>query len=490
MLESAPSQASSTAGVCSVVTSDYSSVTKERAAMHPPSCDAESSLQELFGYFNRCLQHGEWELASACVQQLVDSTGGLSEHLQDIVKAIVTYPYLLQWESVGSPHKLAWFWLQILEKRTKQQVPPTIRRELEFLLLLEELGDDVPGTVLKELHQAFVDTQLERKSPGTQRTNVTLGAGVESCLQGLMETKRPRLAQALAQFLQGPSGEHTLQHIFIRFTMDSVGKLGPEQAEEGRMEKICSVLAVMPWSLERGGGQLEALCEALWTARDGLLWEERVLSALTRPHCHGLLSLYCSTALRLHRDHLLRDSPTTQGDLPEAVKLLLSLSCHEDRPSVWKTIYFECLSSGKHFLEQVLVTALDLVKREEFSWLEDLLKAEFQPLSRLLLLLGWTQCQSLSSAETLLRILHHQQAVANDSVLREFANSLSTQLGVLKWCATNHPGISVEALVAQLHTLDNHSALYVLHSLTPLAQFDEHRVLNLLQQLPRTLEAG
>lgn len=42
--------------------------------------------------------------------------------------------------------------------------------------------------------------------------------------------------------------------------------------------------------------------------------------------------------------------------LPEAEKLTLSLCCHKDRPSIWKTVYFECLSSGKHFLEQVLVS--------------------------------------------------------------------------------------------------------------------------------------
>lgn len=43
-------------------------------------------------------------------------------------------------------------------------------------------------------------------------------------------------------------------------------------------------------------------------------------------------------------------------DLPESEKLALSLCSDKDRPSIWKTIYFECLSSGKHFLEQVLVS--------------------------------------------------------------------------------------------------------------------------------------
>ncbi|XP_051244231.1 zinc finger FYVE domain-containing protein 26 isoform X4 [Dicentrarchus labrax] len=456
--------------------------------MHPFGCESETSLQDLFEYFKRCLQHAEWELASACVPQLVNSTGGLSENLRDIIKAIVCHPYSLKWESVGSPHKLAWFWLQVLEKLTEEQVPPNIRRELEFLLLLEDLGSEgIPETLLKqELHQAFLDTQSKQKAPDGSRTT---DAAVESCLRTLLEKKKPRLAQSLAHFLQDQSctEDHTLQHTFIQHLMKELGK--PERRQEKVeewVEEIYAVLSVMPWSSRRSGGQLEALCEALWAARDGPLREERILSSLLRPRCDALVSAYCSTALRLQRDHLLRSAPDTQVDLPEAEKLALSLCCHNDRPSIWKTIYFECLSSGKHFLEQVLVTALDLIKHEEFSQLRDLLRLEFQPLSRLLLLLGWTQCRSLTSAQTLLSILHQKQAPANDSVLQEFASLLSTQLGILEWCKNNNPGISMDALLAQLHTLDNHSALYILHSLTPLAQFEERKILHLLQQLPNS----
>ncbi|XP_039642804.1 zinc finger FYVE domain-containing protein 26 isoform X3 [Perca fluviatilis] len=450
--------------------------------MHPFGCEADTSLQELFEYFKRCLQHGEWELANACVPQLVNSTGGLSENLRDIIKAIVCHPYNLKWESVGSPHKLAWFWLQVLEKWTEEQVPPNTRRELEFLLLLEELGSEgLPETALKqELHQAFLDTQSEQKAPeGSRATD----AAVESCLRTLLEKKKPRLAQSLAHFLQ----DLTLQHTFIQHLVKELGKPESRPAKvEKWVEEIYAVLSVMPQSSGRSGGQLEALCEALWAARDGPLKEERILSSLLRPRCDALISVYCSTALRLQRDQLLRSAPDTQVDLPEAEKLALSLCCHKDRPSIWKTIYFECLSSGKHFLEQVLVTALDLIKHEEFSPLKDLLKSEFQPLSRLLLLLGWIQCRSLSSAQTLLSILHREQGPANDSVLQEFSNLLSSQLGILKWCKNNNPGISMEALLAQLHTLDNHSALYILHSLTPLARFEERKILDLLQQLPNS----
>lgn len=449
--------------------------------MHPFGCEAVTSLQHLFEYFKRCLQHGEWQLASACVPQLVNSAGGHSENLRDIIKAIICHPYSLKWESVGSPHKLAWFWLQVLEKWTNEQVSPHIRRELEFLLLLEELGSEgISDTKLKELQQTFLCSD-EEASEGSA------GAAVESCLQTLLEKKKPRLAQSLAHFLQNRSctEDHSLQQTFIQHLMKKLGKpeSRAERVEEW-VEEMYSVLAVMPWSSGRGGGQLEALCEALWSARDGPLKEERILGSLLRPRCDALVSTYCSTALRLQRDLLLRSSPHTQVDLPEAEKLTLSLCCHKDRSSIWKTIYFECLSSGKHFLEQVLVTALDLIKHEEFSRLKDLLQLEFQPLSRLLLLLRWTQCRSLNSAQTLLTILHKEQAPACDSVLQEFADLLSSQLGILEWCHKNNPGIPTEALLAQLHSLDNHSALYILHSLTPLAQFEERRILDLLQKLP------
>ena len=69
------------------------------------------------------------------------------------------------------------------------------------------------------------------------------------------------------------------------------------------------------------------------------------------------------------------------------------------------SINASCKASGP----LLQVTALDLVRREDFPRLQDLLRGEFQPLSRLLLLLAWTQCQSLDSAHTLLSILHHNQ---------------------------------------------------------------------------------
>lgn len=55
------------------------------------------------------------------------------------------------------------------------------------------------------------------------------------------------------------------------------------------------------------------------------------------------------------------------------------------------------------------VTALTLLKEEDFPSLGCLLDREFRPLSRLLVLLGWTHCQSLTSAKKLLQTLHRTQ---------------------------------------------------------------------------------
>ncbi|XP_077477383.1 zinc finger FYVE domain-containing protein 26 [Stigmatopora argus] len=444
-------------------------------AAHPFGREAETSLQALFDYFKRCLMCGEWEVASACVPQLL-AAAETAAKVREIVKAVVCHPYRLKWESVGSPHKLSWFWLRIFEQQTEQQISPKVRTQLEFLLLLEHLwAEGVQEDLLEQVHQAFAGTQSAKESSQ---------AAVECCLLTLLEKKKPRLARSLAHFLQSSVDEAPVQHVFIRHLLT---KLENPASDPEWEEDVYSALAAMPPRPRRPGGgdhQLEALCEMLWASRDGPLDEDRVLSALVRPGCHALLAAYSSVALRLRRDFLLRSAPQTPARLPEAEKLALSLCCHGERSSAWKMIYFEGLGSGKHFLEQVLVTALDLIKHEEFSQLKDMLRSEFRPLCRLLLLLGWTQCASLGSALALLRVLHHQQPSAKDSVLRDFANLLSSQLGILEWCKNNNPGIPKEALLGQLQSLDSHSALYILHTLTPLARFEERRVLDLLQETP------
>lgn len=60
----------------------------------------------------------------------------------------------------------------------------------------------------------------------------------------------------------------------------------------------------------------------------------------------------------------------------------------------------------------------------------------------------------------------------------------------MNWTFCVFSGVSSEALLAQLHTLDSHSALHILHTLTPLAQYEERKILDLLQQQTTTPQAG
>lgn len=127
--------------------------------------------------------------------------------------------------------------------------------------------------------------------------------------------------------------DRALQHTFIQHLMKVLGNPERRLEKVGEwVEEVYAVLSVMPWSSGRSGGQLEALCEALWAARDRPLKEERILSSLLRPRCDALVSVYCAAALRLQRDHLLRSAPETQGSpsvfVPdnEVLRKLLSLS--------------------------------------------------------------------------------------------------------------------------------------------------------------------
>lgn len=66
-------------------------------------------------------------------------------------------------------------------------------------------------------------------------------------------------------------------------------------------------------------------------------------------------------------------------------------------------------SSGNQVTFGFQVTALTLLKEEDFPSLGCLLDREFRPLSHLLVLLGWTHCQSLESAKRLLQTLYRTQ---------------------------------------------------------------------------------
>ncbi|XP_044292041.1 zinc finger FYVE domain-containing protein 26 isoform X1 [Varanus komodoensis] len=480
--------------------------------MYPFGKEESVSLERLFWFFCESVQRGDWELAQACVPQLHQWKEDDSEKVEAILHALVVCPFRLRCGPNHSPQKLAWFWLLVLKKWLaweQKTVPVALQKETEFLLLLEELEKDAPHAVLKELYEAFQDRHtLNRK----QRDGSVHKFSVEvMSVFRRMLLQTPRRLEAMLELLQrdpiehGSSLPHSCfpQHIFIGFLWDSLKhlkrlRLNPDLSESDwskTVDEIYNALSLLNLETESQTGELRLLCrellDACWAERSPLR-EERLLGCLLRNDSHALLSLFSSVFIEKTREKLLRLKSPGQGtsEQMDAERAVMALFLDHEQAYSWKAAYFYCLSSNKHFLEQILVTALALLKREDFSSLSSLLKQEFSHLSRLLILLGWTQCRSLESAKMLLETLHKTQGLFNDSILKDFCDGLCAQVDVLEWCIQQNSNTIPEKLLLQhLHSLECHSSLYLLYHLTDLLALNEEAVIELLQKIPvRTIE--
>uniref|UniRef100_A0ABM5FA00 Zinc finger FYVE domain-containing protein 26 n=1 Tax=Pogona vitticeps TaxID=103695 RepID=A0ABM5FA00_9SAUR len=473
--------------------------------MFPFGKEESASLEELFHFFCECVQRGEWELAQACIPQLHQWKDG-SEKVERILYALVTCPSQFRCGPNQSPQKLAWFWLLVLQKWLawdQKTLPVSIKTETEFLLLLEELEKNVPHTVLKELYEIFEDRHSNRKQRDVSIQKFS--AEANSALQKML-LQAPRKLQAVLQLLQRDPAEHgsvlpdsfSPQHVLIDFLWDSLKylkrlQLNPNLAEADQtkaVDEIYTALSLVNVEVESQTGELRLLCrellDACWAERSPLR-EERLLSCLFRKGSRTLLNLFSSVFLEKMREKLLGPKSPGKGSSEQldAERAVMALFLDREPTSSWKTAYFYCLSSSKHFLEQVLITALSLLKREDFSSLSSLLRREFKYLSRLVILLGWTQCRNIESAKMLLWTLHKSQDSFNDSVLKDFCDGLCTQVEVLEWCIQQNSNIIPEKILLQyLHNLDCHSSLYLLHHLTNLLMLNEEAVIELLQKIP------
>lgn len=123
------------------------------------------------------------------------------------------------------------------------------------------------------------------------------------------------------------SSDSSLQSPFVHYLLERLRSPEERRSPEW-VEEVCGVLSVIPCGsadhhhqqhqqqgARRGQHHLQALCEELWALRGTALTEERVLGSLLRPRADDttLVGLYCGTALRLQRDHLLRNTPGVPG---------------------------------------------------------------------------------------------------------------------------------------------------------------------------------
>ncbi|NXO03434.1 ZFY26 protein, partial [Rhinopomastus cyanomelas] len=479
--------------------------------MHPFGREQAVALERLFGFFCDCIRRGDWELAQACVPQLSRGHGAGPEKVEAILQALVACPGRVRWGQNSSPWKTAWPWLLVLEKwlaRNQKNVPVVLQKETEFLLFLEELQKDVPVEVLKELFEAFECIQKKHVTERRDGCSRRLSLDVVSALRKLL-LRAPQRAKALLDFFQEEQGVHSslvqqhcsLQNIFVELLHDSLkslqrlqcsSEISEELDQKELVDTIYAALSIVTFDVEHRADEVRQLFRELvdvCLTEESPLREEKLLNCMLRKQSHGLLSLYSNVFIERTRETFLLSKSIQKGS-PEQLdteRTIMSLFSDPKEAPSWKTAYFYCLSSSKHFLEQVLMTALSLLKREDYSSLSTLLRREFKPLSRLLVLLGWTHCQSLESAKALLQTLHKTQAkdLYNDSVLKDFCDGLWAQIEVLEWCIQqNSITIPGKVLLEHLHRLDCHTAVYCLHHLTNLLALNEDSVIELLQKVP------
>ncbi|NWV08217.1 ZFY26 protein, partial [Ptilonorhynchus violaceus] len=479
--------------------------------MHSFGHEEAVSLERLFGFFCECLRREHWELAQACVPQLSQWHGDGPRKVEAILQALVACPVGVRWGQNSSPWRTAWLWLLVLEKwlaRNQKTLPVVLRRETEFLLFLEELRKDISEEVLKELFEAFECMQNKHITDSKRRDDCShkFSLDVVSALRKLL-LRAPQRAKALLEFFQEEQGTHSstlqqyrsLQNIFVEFLCDSLkslqrlqssSEISAELDQRELVDTIYAALSIVTFEVEHQADEIKHLFRELldvcW-AEGSPLREEKLLNCMLRKQSHALLSLYSSVLIEKTREKFLLSKSIRKGSSEQldTERTVMSLFSDPKEAPSWKTAYFYCLNSNKHFLEQILVTALALLKREDYSGLKSLLRREFNPLSRLLVLLGWTHCQSLESAKALLWTLHKTQDLCNDSVLKDFCDGLWAHVEVLEWCMQqNSITVPRKVLLQHLHSLDCHTAVYSLHHLTNLLALNEDNVIELLQKVP------
>ncbi|XP_040267483.1 zinc finger FYVE domain-containing protein 26 isoform X2 [Bufo bufo] len=463
-----------------------------------------ASLSRLREFFCRSLRRGHWELARACLPQL--SRGPDAEEVEEILRGLVTAPHLLRCDEERSPQRLAWYWYDALDAwlgQAEKRPPDVLTDETEFLLLLEEFQDEASEQAVKELYEAFLYSHSEvkerRENPSPRFSEATI-----SSLRGGL-SQNPRLVQALIGFLlvDDASSEynHYLLNITVNFLLDLLSSL-QEKDEAGAtrghtVSQIYRVLGSMHFSMELQASELRYLCEELFEicSDKGILSEDHVQACLLRKQNCGLVTLYGTVSKEKIKAQIITQKSPGKGaaqDLSDAERAVLTLFYDREQARPWKKIYFYSLSTDKHFLLQILLTALALLKKEDFSSLHMLLSNEFTPLRRLLVLLGWTHLQSTESAKSLLHVMHKNMVRSpDDSLLKEFCDGLLYQVEALEWCIEHsRQEISKKDVLRHLCTLDSHSALYILHHLTNLPQLHEDEVLKLLHRgLPQEVYA-
>ncbi|XP_078518398.1 zinc finger FYVE domain-containing protein 26-like [Lissotriton helveticus] len=368
---------------------DHGRQTECSRGRHPFGREEEASLQRLFLFFCQCLQRGEWELAQACIPQLHHWKGQGPKQVEDILRAIVACPYMLRCGK-STPQRLAWFWLISLEKwlaLDHKPLPAFLRNETEFLLLLEELQNDLVKDVMKELYEAFLHSRCESVEAKKDAIALRLSIRTTNDLQKIL-ARKPRLVQDLIEFLLSDDTSssaveynNTLQHIYVDFLLASLKSLQKvEDSQESSSEtahQIYRTLSLMHFNVEHQAGELRYVFKELFDICIDprcLLKEEHLLGCLLRKQTHALISLYENVATERIREMLV--GPKTPEK--EETQLILSLAdkipstrikFNSYMPEIAYWVKNNCLKLNTYKSEIVIF------RKDASSWHSNLVKA-------------------------------------------------------------------------------------------------------------------
>uniref|UniRef100_S4RGE0 Zinc finger FYVE domain-containing protein 26 n=1 Tax=Petromyzon marinus TaxID=7757 RepID=S4RGE0_PETMA len=456
-------------------------------SMHPFGNEEAYSAQELFSFFCRNLCNGRWELARACLPRLCENQASLGLDVAQLLEAVATQPHYFLGDCPYSANCLAMICLHELEHLKGGALEGPLRllhQDVEFRLLLDSCSCQIPADVAQNLYHCFQQTHCltgsEQHDP-----DVHLSKESKAFLQKIID-QDPWIGHAIisslnAEMSHGSIHHPALQQLFVDSILGHLVELRKSSNLDNPSDTSdCkSCVATLNLSAPARTVDLERLFLELHDACHGaesILSETRLLSCLLRQGNNFLVKHYCAVVDEEHRKNA-----AAYGDLQEGEKMVLSLMSHPDRARTWKELYFYCIANGKHFLELIVMAALQLVKRGDLGTLGQLLSGELEPLCRLVLLLGWTHCSTPESARELLRTLHCDRGVHGDRLLANACNSLASQVDVLQWCIRkSSKNLSVQDLARHLHSQEQHSTLYQLHHLTDLLGLHEAEVLAVL----------
>ncbi|XP_075048567.1 zinc finger FYVE domain-containing protein 26-like [Mixophyes fleayi] len=297
---------------------------------HPFGEEEAASLKSLHELFCRCLQRGHWELARACLPQLHRSPD--SREIEEILRGLVKAPYLLRCDENHTSQQVAWFWLNTLDTWFGwDDKHPTkhLKDETAFLLLLEEIQDEVSEQALKELYEAFLFSHHESKENRKKISSPHLSPYTVSSLHGVL-SQNPLLVQAVIGFLLMNDTQsvileynHRLLNITVNFLLDFITSLHENQQTEATnghlgsqtVDHIYNILSTMHFNIDLQAIELRQLCEELYKTcwEKGKLLEDQVQACMLRKQNYGLVGLYGSVTSEKIKSHIIAQRTPGKG---------------------------------------------------------------------------------------------------------------------------------------------------------------------------------